>query len=262
MEIERFDVPTVEAVLAIGCDRETAEKVVAVLAGELDPCEASEKCAAWVRACYHRPDTRKHEALLLACADLLGMHDVASLEIEGERHYTDEGIRMCPPFSYANAGDTYVTTLARDHERGQWVIASWGDLCEEYEREHKIGDHEEFDEAPERCPSCGEKGTFKLESYNAGSWESGQWVSEGTRYSFVCGECNHSCHTPEDFEPPTPRFRLTDIEWDADDSDADLPESIVVEAPSADEAVDAASDKTGFCIRNATVEPTDDDADD
>lgn len=156
--IERFDVPTVEAVMEIGCDRETAEKVVAVLDGSLSPVEASEACAKWAAQCYHAPDLTKHEAMLQACADLLGMHDVAALEMEDADQYTDEGIRMCPPFSYCNAGDPYITTLARDHERGQWVIASWGDLCEEYEREHKIGDHEEFEEAPERCPSCKREG--------------------------------------------------------------------------------------------------------
>lgn len=201
--IERFDVPTVEAVMTIGCDRETAEKVVAILDGTLSPVEASSACAAWVRQCYHKPDIRKHEAKLMACADLLGMHDTCGLDVEDAGHYTDEGIRMCPPFSYANAGDTYVATLARDHARGQWVIASWGDLLEEYERENKIGNHEEFDEAPDACPSCGKRGTFKLESFKRGEWENGQFIENGTGYSFVCGECNHHCQTPEDFEPPT-----------------------------------------------------------
>lgn len=165
--IERFDVPTVEAVMTIGCDRETAEKVVAVLDGSLSPVDASESCASWVRQCYHAPDLDGHEAKLKACADLLDMCDVAGLDFEGADHYTDEGIRMCPPFSYANAGDTYVATLARDHKRGQWVIASWGDLLEEYEKEHKLGDYEEFSEEPERCPSCHGK-DFTLEQFDRG----------------------------------------------------------------------------------------------
>ncbi len=207
MTIERFrDAPTVEAVMEIGCDRQTAEKVVAVLDGSLSSYEASAKCAKWVDACYHKPDLAGHEAKLEACADLLGMHEVVSLDIEGADYHTDEGIRFCPPFSYANAGDTYATTLFRDHEDGSWVISCWGDLAEEYEKEHKIGDFEEFEEKPDQCPNC-HGAEFTLESYPRGEHTDKGWVVSGIGHYYECNKCGHHCQTPEDFTPPVHLMR-------------------------------------------------------
>ena len=167
--IERFDIPTVEALLQIdGLDRGTAEDIRAVIAGDVDPCDASVKCDLWVRRCYHKPS--EHEQILCACDDLLGGCGVEALVIEGEEH-TDAGVRHCPPFSYVNFGDPYVTTLARDHEAGAWVIASCGDLLEEYERKHKLGDYTEYDEEPECCRAChGPQLAFDAEKGEHGAW--------------------------------------------------------------------------------------------
>jgi hypothetical protein len=49
------------------------------------------------------------------------------------------------------------------------------------------------------------------------------------------------------------KFRATDIEWDTDGEDVDLPSEDIVEADSADEVADALSDKHGFCIRSLDV---------
>lgn len=173
--IDRFNHPPVDAILRIeSTDLVLAKRLFAVLAGAVDPSDASEACASWVRKCYHKPS--EHEQILRACDDLLDGCGVEALAIEDEQH-TDNGVRHCPPFSYVNFGDPYVTTLARDHERGQWVIAGWGDLLEEYEREHKLGSYAEYDEEPERCRDChGETLTFEQDSGAHGAW--------------ICASCN------------------------------------------------------------------------
>lgn len=199
MTITRYDVPPIDVILTLGVDQETAEKIHGVLAGTLNPREVSPACDRWIRACYNEPDLDGHEVKLAACNELLETCGVEGLTIEGES-YTDEGIRMCPPFSYCNMGDTYDTTLIRDHEHGQWIISSWGDVYEEYCQEHKIGDYEEFEEAPDRCPSCHAK-SFTLNTFMRGDWKDGAFVETGTGYSFVCDSCNHHCCTAKDWTP-------------------------------------------------------------
>ena len=82
-------------------------------------------------------------------------------------------------------GDPYVTTLLRDHEHGAWVVSCWGDMLEEYEREHKLAGHEEFSEKPEHCPSChGSNLTLERQPHSARGPDSLSWV---------CGDCNHHC---------------------------------------------------------------------
>jgi hypothetical protein len=177
---------TVEMVLTIPkVEREAAEKVVALL----DRWETDRDFT--------------HEDVLQAADELLGTCGVEALAPEGADHYRDEGIRMCPPFSYCNAGDPYIATLIRDHEKGAWLICGWGDALEAYEKEHKLGDHEEFEDEPEECPSCGAS-DFTLKSFVRGEWEGGQFITNGTGYAFVCQGCNHHCQTPEDFTPPEP----------------------------------------------------------
>lgn len=195
--IKRFHTPTLDdlrPLLGKDVNEETIDKVRAVLADEIDPCDASEACAKWVRQCYHTPSW--HEQALEACNDLLHGHGVEALNIDGASSEWDEGVRMCPPFTYVNMGDTYIMTLARDHEHSAWVVACWGDLVEEYEREHKLGDHEEFDEEPSMCPSCGES-AFTLDSHDP---EPG----EVKLYWWVCKSCNHHCQAVEGWEPSEP----------------------------------------------------------
>jgi hypothetical protein len=189
--IKRFDTPTLDDLRPLlGGDVTVAvlEKVRAVLAGEIKPSDASEACAKWVRQCYNPPSW--HERVLEACNDLLGGNGVGGLDIEGADTYTDNGVRMCPPFSYVNQGDPYIVTLARDHENSAWVIADWASMAEEYEREHKLGDHEEFDEEPDCCPDC-HGDAFTLE--------------KGTSsYYWICNACNHHCKAAEGWEPSKP----------------------------------------------------------
>lgn len=193
--IPRYDAPTLaelEPLRSNTVNAEVLETIRKVLAGEVNPCDVAPECAAWVASCHNTPEADSYEVKLQACAELLGHGDVVSLDVEGAPHYTDEGIRMCPPFSYANAGDTYAVTLARDHAASQWVIACWGDLLEEYEEENKLGDCEEFDEEPEVCPSC-HRSDFTLTHFPGSA--------RGPSYSWVCDSCNHHAFAAEGYEP-------------------------------------------------------------
>ena len=190
--IERFTVPTLEQLAPLRSntvDDAILEKVRAVLAREVKPEDASEACAKWLNSCFNRPCWQ--ERAITACDDLLGTCGVEALEIEGAPYYND-GVSMCAPFSYCNAGDTYRVTLARDHDAGQWVIACWGDLLEEYEQENKLGDCEEFDEEPDRCPCC--HATALTLTHFPGS-------GRGSSYSWVCDGCNHHAYAVEGYEP-------------------------------------------------------------
>ena len=185
--IPRFQVPTLDDLAPLELAPDVAEKVRAVLAGEVDPRDVSPKATQWYRDCYHKPAIDGHDLALAACDDLLGTCGVVALNVEGAPYYTDEGIRMCPPFSYCNAGDTYAATLARDHAAGAWVVACWGDLLEEYEQSEEIGDWETFNTCPDYCPDCHGK-TFSLEFFPGSA--------RGPSYSWICDSCNHHCFAP------------------------------------------------------------------
>ena len=53
------------------------------------------------------------------------------------------------------------------------------------------------------------------------------------------------------------KVKVKNIEWDTDGVDQDflnLPDNMEVEVDNEDEAVDACTDKTGWCINSASVE--------
>lgn len=49
------------------------------------------------------------------------------------------------------------------------------------------------------------------------------------------------------------KYKLTNINWDTDGEEVKLPKTMTVLAVSEDEAINAATDKTGWCIKGATV---------
>ena len=49
------------------------------------------------------------------------------------------------------------------------------------------------------------------------------------------------------------KYVLNRIEWDTDGEEIKLPKSMTVLAESEDEAINAATDKTGWCIKGAKV---------
>jgi hypothetical protein len=115
-------------------DRALALKIRRVLDGRLKPSEASEAAVKWASQCYHRPKETGHEMILEACDDLLNGCGVEAIKPECDPQHYDEGIRMCPAYSYVNTGDAYAWTLVRDHEASRWLVASWSDVVERHEK--------------------------------------------------------------------------------------------------------------------------------
>jgi len=120
-------------------DRKLALKVRKVLDGRLKPSDASDAAAKWASSCYHRPRETGHEMILEACDHLLDGCGVEAIKPECEVVHYDDGIRMCPAFSYVNMGDAYEMTILRDHEASCWLVMSWADAMERHEK---------------RCASC------------------------------------------------------------------------------------------------------------
>jgi len=142
--IPRFLYPSLEDLAGLKSDKvtdETLEKIRAVLCDEIDPREASPAAAQWYDRCYNKPKKHGHEMKLCAVDDLLGNHGTESIEAEGDGYYNDEGVHMCPAFTYSNTGDTYAATLLRDHVESEWLVASWGDALDEYEQENELGSY-------------------------------------------------------------------------------------------------------------------------
>jgi hypothetical protein len=196
--IERFFVPTLaqlEPLKSNTVNGETLLKVQAVLQRWQDERDFS------------------YADALRECDTLLETCGIESIDPEGSSSYTDEGVRLCPPFSYCNTGDSYAATLARDHKEHAWVVAGWADLLTEYEQEEELGDYERFDKAPESCPACGKVDTFEVEAFEKGEHTPAGWVKSGTGFAFVCSNCNHHCMTPDDWTPPAEE---TDEETDED----------------------------------------------
>jgi len=186
----RFTHPTTELLRPLSEDAGVVERVRAVLAREIDPRDASPACRRWVGHCH--ADPAWHEQALAACNDLLGGYGVESMN-PGDAHYTDCGVGMCPAFSFGNTGDIYDIALYRDHERGAWVVDTGAALIEAYEREHKIGDFEEFASRPDECPACRADDGLVLEHFPKSS--------RGDTYSWVCRHCNHHAFAVVGFDP-------------------------------------------------------------
>lgn len=197
--IERYDgappIETLRELCGNRCPNDpevTAQKIAALLNDKADPCEVSDKCRTWVAQCYHKPRRGSHEMVLCAIDDLLGGFGVEALTIPDAKTYTDNGIRMCPPFSYVNMGDSYACTLARDHKESKWVVADTAALTEEYEKENDLGDHKKFATCPERCEAC---------HADEDSIELTRFGQDNIFYAWVCVSCNHHHETPDDFVP-------------------------------------------------------------
>jgi hypothetical protein len=179
--IERFHVPTLAQL----------EPLKSNTVGDAELCEIQGVLQRYHEGADEGDVAMSYEDAIQACDKILGTCGVEALSNEGDPTYTDEGIRMCPPFSYCNNGDSYAPTLARDHKAGAWVVAGWADLREEFERDEEIGDYEIFEACPDVCPCCHGK-ALSLEFF-AGS-------ARGPSYSWVCDSCNHHCYaaTSED----------------------------------------------------------------
>jgi cation diffusion facilitator CzcD-associated flavoprotein CzcO len=117
-----------------GGDRALALKVRRVLDGRLMASNASEAAARWAASRHHHVRATSHELILEACNDLLDGCGVEAIRPNCDPQHYDEGIRMCPAYSYVNTGDSYALTLVRDHEDSCWRVMSWADAVDRHEK--------------------------------------------------------------------------------------------------------------------------------
>lgn len=83
------------------------------------------KTCEWLEQCYHKP--LRVEVKLLMLDELL---DTCGVEpISDERFHVDR-YHGSIVASYLNTGDTYATTILRDHIDYVWRMTSYGDFIE------------------------------------------------------------------------------------------------------------------------------------
>jgi len=113
--------PTVDRLVdMLDLDRNTARTIRGLMKGDIDPCDVSESCDAWVRRCYHEPDWTSQA--LHAINDLLECHGVEGWTDPKDFRF---GVSFC------NTGDTYALTvcLIDDNQGERWRLCSWGGLA-------------------------------------------------------------------------------------------------------------------------------------
>ncbi len=104
---------------------------LAIIRGQLDPLNypghfpATEK---WARSCYNPLPAK--DTKLAALSELLGMHGVECIQGDWWDHYYGDNVA-----EYLNTGDSYAATILLDHQRGKWLLTSWGDFVETMETE-------------------------------------------------------------------------------------------------------------------------------
>lgn len=105
--------------------------VLAIIRGHLDPLKYPAHFPAtdrWARQRYNPLPAK--DAKLSALNELLGMHDVECIRGDWwDRYYGD-----CLA-EYLNTEDSYAPTIVLDHQRGKWLLTSWGDFVETMETE-------------------------------------------------------------------------------------------------------------------------------
>jgi hypothetical protein len=112
---------------------DAAQRSAAILNGKLDP-ESIEDVAKWSRSCYTQP--RKSELKMAALDSLLDCHGVESLRSE-------DGELLA---KYLNTGDAYTETVLRVEETGEYLLTTYGDFLEEWERENATEDSDDMEE--------------------------------------------------------------------------------------------------------------------
>lgn len=107
-----------------------AATVLAIIRGQLDPLKYPGHFPAttkWANSCYNPLPAK--DCKLSALNELLGMFGVEAVRDENtwDRYYGDVVAE------YLNTGDSYAATLVLDHQRGKWLLTSWGDFVETME---------------------------------------------------------------------------------------------------------------------------------
>jgi hypothetical protein len=107
-----------------------AHLAAGILNGTYDPVEEVEAVDYWVRHCFNRPSDP--ELKMAALNALFECHGVEAIRVEGEwlDNYHGDIIG-----TYINSGDTYAPTVVLDHESGEFLVTTYGDWLEGWERE-------------------------------------------------------------------------------------------------------------------------------
>lgn len=103
---------------------------LAIIRGQIEPLNYPKhfpQTEKWVNSCYNPLPAKDRK--LSALNELLGMHGVEPIRDEKawDRYYGD-----CVA-EYLNTGDSYAATIVLDHEKGKWLLTSWGDFVENHE---------------------------------------------------------------------------------------------------------------------------------
>ena len=103
---------------------EKAKEVKRVITGKIPP-ENYESVRKWVNQCYNEPTnfSKKLEAL----NEIIGGYGSEGI------FSPDYSIYWCL-FDYVNTGDTYNVTIVRLTDQKKYIISSWGDIIEYYEK--------------------------------------------------------------------------------------------------------------------------------
>lgn len=114
----------------LGISLRKASIVLAIIQGQLDPLKYPKhfpQTDKWANSCYNPLPAK--DCKLSALNELLELHGVEAIRDEHswDRYYGD-----CIA-EYLNTGDSYAATIVLDHQRGKWLLTSWGDFVESRE---------------------------------------------------------------------------------------------------------------------------------
>lgn len=116
-------------------DRAVATRIIGLLRGTED-WRAHPAVVSWADQCHHDPREGSHarqECLMHAFnAELNGCGVEAIRGRYVDRYYQDVQA------TYVNQGDTYAPTILHDHERGVFLLTTFGDWVEKYGERREV----------------------------------------------------------------------------------------------------------------------------
>lgn len=106
-------------------ERAAAINVRRIIRGTMDPASVP-AVQQWIDQCYSRPSDL--ELRIAAINALIDCHGVEALPVHLSGAH--------PSAVYCNAGDTYAATILYCYDSDRFLLTSWGDYVERYERRH------------------------------------------------------------------------------------------------------------------------------
>jgi hypothetical protein len=102
-----------------------SKEIRGLISGSID-VEQYEPVQRWVEMCFHMPS--RQEMIDEALNHVLDGYGIEAIW----------GESVTPVAVYVNMGETYTTTLLYDCIKQVWVLTSWGDWVERYDKKYKI----------------------------------------------------------------------------------------------------------------------------